>query len=385
MTVETKQQLAKVQSATEKSLEGLDEFFQPPRLAKPEMHLLLKPFFLLDRHADRFKPIEYGYSVISQGKAITRGWTVQPHFKYGLPGPFDRDVTVVIYEIVNEQYLAKKLPVPETMPIGSLRDFAKKMGINASGKNLASIKESLKRLMNTLASCEETFFDNKKHRYVSLSFRLLKAVCVAGEDDGNGGKYEQNFIVFDESILRNLNSGYVMVVDVESFHKIKKDIGKQLYTHLAYRFFVEQQEGNDCWTADYEWLCVHLGIKPRRELRRAKQQLHAAHEELKQLGYISDYQWDGWRVLYRPGHVWRGEQLRRASGKTRYLKNKTNKPTIQKDMPLPTEISDPILPALTAFASGLPELQERIKKFGLTREQAEILCIERSIPVRNSK
>lgn len=130
---------------------------------------------MLDRHADRFKPIEYNYSVVENGRAITRGWNVQPHFKYGLPGPFDRDVTTVIYEMVNELYFAKSLSVPETMVIGTFRDFAERLGIAVSGQNVAAIKDSLKRLMNTLAVCEETFFDNKNIDTSVFRFDFLKA------------------------------------------------------------------------------------------------------------------------------------------------------------------------------------------------------------------
>lgn len=369
---------------TDLSLNGLQDFFQPPRLSKPEMHLLLKPFFLLDRHADRFKPIEYIYSVIENGKAITRGWSVQPHFKYGLPGAFDRDVTTVIYELVNENYFSKNLPVPETMPIGTFRDFAERMGIAVSGQNVAAIKDSLKRLMNTLAVCEETFFDNKKHRYVSLSFRLLAAVGCAGEDDDNGGKHEENFVVFDQHILRNLNTGYVMVVDLDRLHTLRTNIAKQLYAHLAYRFYVEAQDGDHCWTADYDWLTLHLGIKPQKELWRAKQQLEPAHEELQELGYISDCRWDGWRVLYRPGPVWKGEQLRRKSGNARRRAPKAIQPAKRDDLAArPAEPHDPLIPALAAFASGLPVGEERIKALGLTVEQATALCKEKQLPLRN--
>lgn len=348
------------------------------------MHLLLKPFFLLDRHADRFKPIEYVYSVVENGKAMTRGWCVQPHFKYGLPGPFDRDVTTVIYELVNENYLSKNIPVPEVMPIGSLRDFAEKMGITLAGPNYAAIKESLKRLMHTLAACEETFFDNKKHRYISLSFRLLKSVGFVGEDDGNGHKHEENFVIFDECILRNLNTGYVMVVDVDRLRALKTNIAKQLYAHLAYRFYCKSQDADDRWTADYDWLAIHLGIKPQHELRRAKQQLEAAHQELKKLGYISEYEWDNWRVLYRPGPVWKGEQLRRQSGKARRTKSKFTPGQVTLDLkPINVEPHDPLVPALAAFASGLPVGEERIKALGLTTEQARDLCLERNLPLRN--
>lgn len=357
---------------------GLDSF-QTARLSKPEMHLLLKPFFLLDRHADRFTPINYQYSVVENSKAITRRWFVQPHALYGLPGTFDRDVTIVIYELVNENYLAKNLSVPRVMPIGTLRDFAIKMGINPnSGKNVSAIKESLKRLKNTLVDSEETFFDNKKRRYVSISFRLLAGVGFVDEEE-DGVKHEENFVIFDEILLSNLNTGYVMVVDVDCLRSLQSNIAKQLYAHLAYRFYVESRDGDEWWAADYDWLSIHLGIKRWNELWRAKQQLQDAHDELKELGYISDYRWDGWRVLYRPGLVWKGEQLRRRSGKAK----RTSRQPVQLPItfPQPLEPHDPLLPALTAFASGLPIGEERIKRLGLTTEMAKSLCLEKQIPL----
>ena len=368
-------ELANLQQSTDLSTEDFQDLFQPPRLSKPEMHLLLKPFFLLDRHADRFAPIDYRTSVIDAGKAVIRRWFVQPHALYGLPVAFDRDVTVAVYEIVNENYFSKNLSVPEVMPIGTLRDFATKMGINASGKNLTAIKESLKRLQNTLCTAEETFFDNKRKRYVSLSFRLLKGVGFAGEDDGNGFTHEQNFIVFDECILRNLNTGYVMVVDVEAFRGLPKDITKQLYTQLSYRFYRATEDGLDHWVADYDWLAIHLGIKVWTVLWRATQQLEEAHRELQEAGYIVDYRWDGWRIIYRPGPVWKGEQLRRRSGKTKHSSRQT---VIRTSNNLEPTL-DPLIPALALFASGLPLGEERINALGLTIDQAKDLCRERNI------
>ncbi len=383
MTVTTKRQLSIVEKREQLNLDGLQDLFQVPRLSKPEMHLLLKPFFLMDRHADRFKPIEHVYSVVENGKAVTRGWTVQPHFKYGLPGPFDRDVTITIYQIVSEEYFSKRVPVPRIMPIGTLRGFSERMGIAPSGQNIAAIKESLRRLKNTLADCEETFFDNKKHRYLSLSFRLLQGVGFAGEDSGNGTKHEENFVVFDDAILRNLNTGYVTIVDLDCYQSLRTNIAKQLYTHLSYRFFVEAKDGEDSWTVDYGWLSIHLGVKSQTELRYAKHQLKTAHDELKQLGYIADYKWDGWRIVYRPGHVWRGEQLRRKSGKARQPIAIKAKPERQSKSAEPVQPHDRFLPALVAFASGLAIGADKLKALGLTTEDAIALCQERGIALRN--
>ena len=132
---------------------------------------------------------------------------------------------------------------------------------------------------------------------------------------------------------------------------------------------------------DYDWLALHLGIKIWIELRRAKAQLKDAHEELKQLGYISDYHWDGWRIVYRPGPIWKGEQLRRKSGKS--CQRAAKPAELVKSEKVTMEPSDPLIPALAAFASGLSVGEERIKALGLTVEQARVLCKEKQLPLHN--
>ena len=147
---------------------------------------------------------------------------------------------------------------------------------------------------------------------------------------------------------------------------------------------MEAQDGDHSWIADYNWLTIHLGIKPQQELWRAKQQLESAHEELKELGYISEYCWDGWRIIYCPGPIWKGEQLRRKSGKVR---RRTIKPieSVKRDGIAihQSEPCDPLIPALAAFASGLPVGEKRIKALGLTIEQATALCQEKQLPICN--
>ncbi|MBZ0185327.1 MAG: hypothetical protein K8F91_03670 [Candidatus Obscuribacterales bacterium] len=169
-----------------------------------------------------------------------------------------------------------------------------------------------------------------------------------------------------------------MIVDLASFQNLKTDIAKQLYTHLAYRFYVETEEGDGCWVADYDWLVLHIGIKPHRQLWRAKQQLQVAHQELKRLGYISDFKWDSWRIIYRPGPVWKGEQLRRKNGKSR--SRKYSNPAIQAVQPV--DDVDPLFPGLALFASGLSIGEERIKSLGLSKDEAIQLCKDRNIPLQ---
>jgi len=156
------------------------------------------------------------------------------------------------------------------------------------------------------------------------------------------------------------------------------------YAHLAYRFYPVVEEGLDHWVADYQWLAVHLGIKVLTELRRAKDQLKEAHEELKHAGYIFEYCWDGWRIMYRPGHVWKGEQLRRQSGKKRRKHSQeAHSVNNTEAASAPKEVHDPLIATLVAFAANLPVAQERLKSLGLSDQQAIALCLENNIPMRD--
>ena len=51
----------------------------------------------------------------------------------------------------------------------------------------------------------------------------------------------------------------------------------------------------------YAWLAQRIGIKVRNDLREAKKQLKAAHQELIEKGYLADTQWHQDKIRYFPG------------------------------------------------------------------------------------
>jgi len=84
-------------------------------LARPEQHMFLRPYFLLDKHADKNIGFETREIVMLNGKKIERRWCVRPDEEYGMPGPIERDVLLAVYEIAYENYLSKGAMVPELM------------------------------------------------------------------------------------------------------------------------------------------------------------------------------------------------------------------------------------------------------------------------------
>ena len=323
----SKNQLSLVRESNPVNTPGLESSFSPSiqnketiqqeqsenLLARPEMHMFLRPYFLLDKRADRMAEIDTKEIVMVNGKQIERRWCVKPDTEYGMPGAFDRDVLLAIYEIAYEEHISKNMPVPEVMSIGTLRAFCKRLGLTYGGKTSIEIKQSLKRLAYTTCKSENSFFDKKRSLFLCESFKLLRGVGITGDTGGDGEVIETSFVTFDEHVRNNLNARYLMVIDLKYMRTLKTDVVKHLYPLLSHWLWRSSQERS--WRVEYQWLASHLGIKVWKERWRAKQQLKAANEELKNKKYISDYKWDGWNLLYFPGEVFEAEQMRRAFAK----------------------------------------------------------------------
>lgn len=351
------------------------ELLQDNLLARPEMHMFLRPYFLLDKHADRTQGIECRELVSVNGKKIERRWCVKPDEEYGMPGPLEAVVLLVLYEIAYERFISKRIPIPELMYIGSLRNFINRLGMSYCGKTAVAVKLALKRLVHTSCKSENSFFDKSKNLFLTEAFQLLRGVGIAGETDGKGNTIEESYVIFDDRIRRNLEARYLMVIDLVLLRRCKSDIAKHLYPLLAHWLWRSYQQGY--WRVEYPWLAQHLGIKIWDKLWRAKNQLKEANDDLKEMGYISGYKWDGWTLMYFPGETFHQDQNRRA------LAKENTPTTTDASAKSPNQVVsveyDPLLPVLNLFAAGNPLAETRLKERGLTPEQAESLCLERGI------
>jgi hypothetical protein len=152
----------RTQTKSARSLEQVDT-----ALVRPEMHMFLRPYFLLDKRADRSLAIDTRETVKVNGKEIERRWCVKPDAEYGMPGPFERDVLLAIYEIAYEMYLSKGLQVPELMQLGTMSAFVRRLGMTNCGKNASAVKVALKRLVHTTCKSENSFFDKSRNLFVT--------------------------------------------------------------------------------------------------------------------------------------------------------------------------------------------------------------------------
>ncbi|MBA3991964.1 MAG: hypothetical protein C0469_00460 [Cyanobacteria bacterium DS2.3.42] len=348
-------------------------------LARPEMHMFLRPYFLLDKHADKTIGFETREVVLVNGKEIERRWCVKPDLEYGMPGSVERDVLLVLYEIAYERYISKKLPVPEIMTVGSIRSILKRLGLRPCGQTAAAVKLALKRLVHTTCKSENSWFDKSKNLFLTEAFQLLRGVGIAGESDGNGGVVEETFVIFDDRIRSNLNARYLMIINLHLLRALDSDIAKHLYPLLSHWLWRSNQLG--CWRVEYRWLAQHIGIKVFDTVWRAKKQLKSANDELIRRGLISRCDWDAFTLYYFPGPTFEEEQSRRSAAKVNAREQTIPIPHVQ----IPKDDHDLLLPVLNLYASGVPMADALLKTRGITHQQAEALCLEKGIQLTFKK
>lgn len=292
-------------TAVKQTLDGFEKLFISAVPDTSHDHVWAEPqlFFLpfcVPQDAERFRSIRIEETIRDGDHLKQRVFKVNPDPDFGLPGTFELEVMIVIFQIADE-YMSTHGEVPTRLELGSFRSFLKRMGRPMTGKYTEILKQALKRLAATTCVSEGFFYSKPRDLYVIKSFQFITAAYIAGEDDHNGGRFETTAIEFHEFIRENLNSKFRTLIDFAFIRSLKKSISKSLSLHLQYRFY---KEGKGTWIADYSWIANRLGLKAQTDLRRAKDQLREALNELKSNGFLEDWEWlPNWRIRFQAGYA----------------------------------------------------------------------------------
>jgi hypothetical protein len=275
-------------------------------------------FVSSDKRGDRFKDIEQRYQVDVNGKTFEATWEVRHDAKLGLPGTFDRDVWLGLMEIVQELTEAGRKPVPEVIEIASMREFLRKIGKNDGGKFAAKVKESIRRLTRTTCFTEKSFNCPTSGGYLQLvePIHLIEKCAFKGEVGDDGTPHVSTWIKLGDYVRRNLQSGYIALLDVSYIRSLSGEFSKQLIPFLSYRFWLACQRGRDYVTVDWEELAVYLAANGWDNVSRAKQRLEQPIEELKKRKYIADSSgWHGDKLCFVVGEKFIDELQDRLNAK----------------------------------------------------------------------
>jgi hypothetical protein len=282
-----------------------------PKIIKPEVNLLIFPFFALERKDKRLKT-EYREIVKRREQTKEAVWNVSANPEYGYPGPFSREVHKAIEQITSE-ILREKRKIENPIPF-SIYNLCKRMGIKGGG-NYQQIKKALEEIQATVIKSEGAFYHKGKKKWISAVFGLYDGVIFRGEQLEDGSIAEINLLYLGDIYLQSLNSHNIKSIDYTYWQSLKSKIASRLYEILGVKFYGARNRKEEFIRYKYSTLCQLLPVTPYRFISDAKRQLNSGNNELKDTGFISKYNWSenskkDWLIYYWPGERAK-EEIRR--------------------------------------------------------------------------
>jgi len=279
-------------------------------------------FVSSDKKADRFRNIRQTFDVTHRGQTFQVVWEVRHDAELGLPSTFDRDVWLGLMDLIQETTDGGKKPIPEVIEIASLTEFLKRIGKKSDGgRETQRVKQSIKRLCFTTCVTERAFNCPSDGGYLTLlkPLHLIEECAFRGEADKNGGFHEKTWIKLGEFVRKNLDSGYIALLDVRFVQTLKSELAKQLYSYLSYRFWLAVQRGRDYTSEDWTSLGAYLATSGWDTLVRAKQRLSVPLAELVRSKYIDQASdWSGEEFVFKIGEKFIDELRNRLQARELY-------------------------------------------------------------------
>ena len=292
-----------------------------PETIKLEVNLLTLPFFALYRgDCERRTKTEYKAAIRKDNEKIEISWVVSSNSEYGYPGPFDREVHKAIEQIINEL----PLPIRNPIPLGSLYNLCKRMGIDKyGGSQYRKIKKSLKRITVTSIESKGAFYSKEKEEWIEDVFHLYDRVVFKGAKLPDGRIADTNYLFLNSWYLDNINAHYVKPVDWNYYKILETPTSQRLYELLSVKFYGLIRKGGKFISYKYSTLCSLLPITQQRHMSKAKQVLDPTHHKLKETGFLEGWDWEelpqegkekDWLIRYYPGRRAK-EEIERFKGR----------------------------------------------------------------------
>lgn len=330
----------------------LDEETSLSNSIKSEVNFLVLPFFALyNKDVKKRTKTEYKTVVRRGQEKFEVLWRVTSDPEYGYPGPFDREVHKAIEQIINKL----PLPIQNPIPIGSLYNLCKIMGINKfGGSQYRKIQEALERITTTSIKSAGTFYSSGRREWIEDIFHLYERVIFKGKRSPCGNIADTNYLYLNSWYLDNINAHYVKPINWELYKSLGTPIAQRLYDLLSVKFYgLLMREGKFiCYR--YSTICDLLPIAKQKYLSLARKILDTAHQRLKETAFIEDWNWEetskkgeenDWLIKYYPGKIAKEEsgRYKREDQLALVFPTPENAKTVEVKTELPSYYDEPLL------------------------------------------
>jgi hypothetical protein len=256
----------------------------PKEFVKIEKNLNTLGFFTPAKHRgakSREKVVFFRREI--NGKTIEAQATILPSAKYGLPTTADLDKYLAFHKLLENM----RNRVGEiSNPVGfTSTQLLTVLGIKDAGNNYQDIHEWLQRMTLTGINSKGVVYMARRKTWVSDTFHVFDRVVTMGSSLPDGTVAEKNYVWLSDWQLENINSNYLLPIDLETYRKLRNQIAKILVPLLQVWLYASRAEGR--FEKRYPELCEILDIVCHKHLSLIRRQLEPSLTELAEHGYLA--------------------------------------------------------------------------------------------------
>jgi hypothetical protein len=288
--------------------EGQDLVALPlqPDPVRVEKNLNSLGFFATTYKRNRQSPvrhIECGTREI-EGKRTTQKARIAGDPDLGLPAGADRDKYYAFMKIVEDR---RKLTGQIENPVKfTSYELLLYLGLKPCGKLYKDIDDWLTRMVSTTITSEWAVYLRGARKFIKDTFHVFDRSVRVGQEMADGHVADCNYVWLSAWQLENINTNFLLPLDLQEYLSLKNDLAKALLFHLNVWFYASR--GNPV-EKRYDRLCELLGIKMRSAISLIRQAFDPGMNELIALGYLTCWDVssiDGLKTEYKitlhPGH-----------------------------------------------------------------------------------
>lgn len=258
----------------------------PAEFVKIEKNLNTLGFFSPAKHkGDNVREKVVLFHRELNGKTVEAQATILPSAKYGLPTTADLDKYLAFHKLL-EQIRNTIGEVSNPVAFTSTQ-LLTVLGIKHAGNNYQDIHDWLQRMTLTGINSKGIVYMARRRTWVSDTFHVFDRVVTMGATLPDGSTADQNYVWLSDWQIENINSNYLLPIDLETYRKLRNQIAKILVPLLQVWLYASRAEGK--FEKRYADLCEILDIAHHNHLSLIRRQLEPSLTELTYHGYLASW------------------------------------------------------------------------------------------------
>lgn len=272
----------------EKAINTAVETLPSTEFVKVEKNLASLGFFTPSSKRTRDeKSKTVSVTIVLDGKRIEAKATIAPTALFGLPITADQDKWLALHKILTDLQ-TRDGQVTNPVSFTSAELLALLKIYKNSGKNYKDVSDWLDVMVGTTIISEGAVYAGGKRAFGKDTFHVFDRAVSFGKELPDGSIADKNYVWLSQWQLQNINDHHQLPIDLDSYRQLKNHVSKALVPLLQIWLYATRDDG--VFEKSYDELCQILNVRRWGYLSKIKEKLGPSLDELKQFGYLADWQ-----------------------------------------------------------------------------------------------